>query len=54
MSRYFGRGTAYLIWRKGALQSAAARAFAEIIKAQMNRPEGRRRSKSGPVLRSAP
>jgi DNA-binding transcriptional LysR family regulator len=43
MSRYFGRGTIYLIWRKGALQSPAARAFADTIKERMNRPPRRSR-----------
>jgi molybdate transport repressor ModE-like protein len=36
MSRYFGHGTAHLVWCKGALQSPATRAFAATVKEQLS------------------
>lgn len=49
LSRYLGRCAFYLVWRKGEFQSQAARAFAETVKAVMNRPraaDGRRRRRN--------
>jgi len=37
MSRYFGNAQICLIWRKGALQSAHATAFAETVRTLLNR-----------------
>ena len=37
MTRYFGRQNIYLVWRKHHPLSEAARAFAAIVKAQLNR-----------------
>jgi molybdate transport repressor ModE-like protein len=41
MSRYFGRGTTYLVWRKGALQSPAARAFAATVTERLSGRQSR-------------
>jgi DNA-binding transcriptional LysR family regulator len=49
MSRYLGRCVLYLVWRKGEFQSQAARAFAETVKALMNRP----RAPDGPRRRQS-
>ena len=35
MSRYFGRETVYLLWRKGVMPSDAARGFAETVKTML-------------------
>jgi hypothetical protein len=37
MSRYFGRGTIYLVWRRGAERGGVARAFADTVKAMLGR-----------------
>ena len=42
MSRYFGRSTIYLGRRKGAPESAAARAFVQTVKDLLNPGERRR------------
>jgi DNA-binding transcriptional LysR family regulator len=43
MSRYFGRGATDFLWRKGALRSPAARAFAAAVTERLNvRGPGRR------------
>lgn len=44
MSRYLGRCGYYLVWRKGELRSPAACAFADTVKAVMNRPPASARS----------
>lgn len=41
MSQYFGRETVFLVWRKGALRSPSATAFAATVRAQMNKPPAR-------------
>jgi DNA-binding transcriptional LysR family regulator len=38
MSRYFGRGTIYLVWRRGTERGEVARAFADTVKAMLGRP----------------
>lgn len=37
MSRHLGRGTIYFVWRRGTERGAAARAFAETVKAMLGR-----------------
>lgn len=52
MSRHLGRGTIYLVWRRGTERGAAARAFADTVKAMLGRPAAGPRKGGGQSRRA--